>query len=162
MTLEVERTDEVAALALLAVSAGVFWVSRDYPTGPTITPGAAFFPRLVAAGIAALAVVLLVQGLLRRQRTHEIARDEAVRAVVPLALLGAYVAAMSVVGFLAATVAFLLVLMRYSGVDRLRVLVPVAVGLSVVLQYAFVGFLHVPLPQGEVVALARYLPDLPI
>lgn len=161
MAFDVEHADEIAAVALLALSAGVFWVSRDYPTGPTITPGSAFFPRLIAAGIALLAVTLLIQGFLDGSSTHSLSSDDAVRVLAPMVVLVAYVAVMSVLGFLATTVAFLVVLMAYSGVTRLRLLIPVAVGIAVALQYVFVAFLHVPLPEGEIVALARYLPDLP-
>lgn len=162
MALDVERSDELAAVALLALSGGVFWVSRDYPTGPTITPGSAFFPRLIAGGIALLAVLLLLQSAVRESPAHAVSLGDAVRVVVPMVALGGYVAAMPVVGFLETTVAFLVVLMAYSGVTRPRVLVPVSVGVGVVLQYVFVQFLRVPLPEGELLALARFLPDLPL
>lgn len=163
MTIEIRHTDKVGAALLLAVAAGVFVTSRDFPSGFGGTPGAAFFPRVVAATIALLAVVLLVRSVASREpRTHRISTDDAIRFAVPVAFLVAYVAAMSALGFLLATVALLVGLMRYSGVEEYRRSVPLALAVAVVLHYVFREFLHVPLPEGSVVPVADLLPALPL
>lgn len=161
MVFEIRHTDKVGAVLLVALSVGVFRVSRDFPSGFGGTPGAAFFPRLIAASIGLLAVVLFVRSAVSgERRPPEVSVENAGRFAVPVALLVAYVALMSYLGFVLVTVGFLILLMRYSGVQAYRRSVPLAVGLGVVLHYVFGEFLHVPLPEGSVVSLSRYLPSL--
>lgn len=161
MALEIRHTDKVGAVLLVALSAGVFLVSRDFPSGFGETPGAAFFPRVIAATIGLLAVVLFVRSATSGEgRPHEISVENAKQFVVPVALLVAYVALMSYLGFVLVTVGFLILLMRYSGVRAYRRSVPLAVGIGVILHYVFGEFLHVPLPEGSVVSLSRFLPSL--
>ncbi|WP_132058862.1 tripartite tricarboxylate transporter TctB family protein [Halorussus amylolyticus] len=162
MTIEIRHTDKVGAALLVALAAGVFVASRDFPSGFGGSPGAAFFPRVVAATIGTLAVVLFVRSVASRDpRTHRISTDDAVRFAVPVALLAAYVAAMSVLGFVLATVAFLVGLMRYSGVERYARSIPLALGVAIALHYVFREFLHVPLPSGSV-PVSELLPALPL
>lgn len=163
MAIELSHTDKVGAALLVALSAGVFVASRDFPSGFGATPGAAFFPRVVAATIALLAVVLFARSVVSREaRTHRVSTDDATRFAVPVAFLAAYVAAMPLLGFVAATVAFLVGLMRYSGVEGYRRSVPLAVGVAVALHYVFREFLHVPLPEGSVLPIAGLLPSIPL
>lgn len=162
MAIEIRHTDKVGAALLVAVSAGVFVASRGFPSGFGGAPGAAFFPRVVAATVAALAVVLFVRSVASREpRAHRISTDDALRFAVPVAFLAAYVAAMSVLGFVLATVAFLVGLMRYSGVEGYRRSVPLGFVAAVVLHYVFREFLHVPLPEGTV-PVSELLPALPL
>lgn len=163
MTTEIRHTDKLAAVLLLGLSAGVFVVSRDFPEGFGGTPGAAFFPRVVAGAIAALAVVLLARSLASRDsRAHRVSVGDAAAFALPVGLLVGYVVAMQFVGFVAATVAFLVALMRYSGVEAYRTSVSLGVGVAIVLHYVFGEFLHVPLPEGSIVGIAEILPSLPL
>lgn len=163
MAIEIRHTDKVAAVLLVALSAGVFVVSRDFPSGFGGTPGAAFFPRVVAGAIAALAVVQFAQSVASPEaRSHTVSTGDVVRFAVPVGLLAAYVALMPLVGFVVGTVAFLVGLMRYSGVEAYRTSVPLSAGIAVVLHYVFREFLRVPLPEGSVVAVADILPSLPL
>lgn len=163
MAIELRRTDEVAAVLLVALSAGVFLVSREFPEGLGGVPGAAFFPRIIAATVALLAVVLFVRGVATdEERTHRISLDAVERFAVPLAFLVAYVALMPVLGFVLDTVAFLVAVMRYSGVTVYRRSLPLGVGLAVVLHYVFGELLHIPLPEGSLISVSQYLPSLPL
>lgn len=161
MAFEIRHADKVGAVLLVALSVGVFRVSRDFPSGFGETPGAAFFPRVTAASIGLLAVVLFVRSAASgERRPPEISVEKVERFAVPVALLVAYVALMSSLGFVLVTVGFLILLMRYSGVRAYRRSIPLAIGLAVVLHYVFGEFLHVPLPEGSVVSLSRFLPSL--
>jgi hypothetical protein len=163
MSFQIGHTDKVASVLLVLLAAGVFAVSRDFPSAITAAPGPAFFPRVIAAGLGAVAVVLFVRSLTTGDdRTHRITADETKRVAVPVALLVAYVLALPVLGFLLDTFAFLVVAMWYSGATDAPTTIPVAAGVAVVLQYAFVDFLHVPLPAGSLLPVARWLPSLPL
>lgn len=163
MSFQIGHTDKVASVLLVLLAAGVFVASRDFPSGITDTPGPGFFPRVIAAGLAAVAVVLFARSFTAADgETHHITADESIRVAVPIALLVAYALLLPVLGFLLDTFAFLVVTMLYSGATDARRTAPLAAGVAVVLHYAFVDFLHVPLPAGSVVPVARWLPSLPI
>ncbi len=149
MAIRITRTDEVASVLLVAFAASVYLVSRSFPSGVAGTPGPALFPRFIAAGIAVLAVVQLIDAVASREPNERTATTEdLVRFGVPAAFLLGYAIVLPLAGFLLTTVAFVAALMYYSGARDLQVTVPLAVGVSVVLQNVFVGFLHVPLPEG--------------
>jgi hypothetical protein len=162
MSFQIRHTDKVAAVLLVALAAEVFVASRDFPSGFGESPGAAFFPRLIASVLALLAGVLFVRSFASETTSYDVSTTDVRRFFVPVAFLVAYVALMPVVGFVLDSMLFLVALMRYSGVERYATSVPLAVGLGLVLHYVFGEFLHIPLPEGSVVALSRWLPSLPL
>lgn len=160
MALELGHTDKIGSALLLALAAGVYVVSADFPAGPAQT-GPAFFPRMIGVLIAAFALAQLGKRLyVGDVQSHEITRDVAIRVLAVLALVVAYVLALPWVGFVPGTVGFLLVAMWYSGVESVPRAVVVAVGASLALFYVFVVFLRVPLPDGVVVPVRQFLPGL--
>jgi hypothetical protein len=163
MAIEIRHTDKVGAALLVALSAGVFVASRDFPSGFGETPGAAFFPRVIAATIALLTVLLFVRSAVAREpRAHSVATEDVTQFAVPAGFLLAYVLAMPTIGFVLGTIGFLVGLMWYSGVERLRTSIPLALAIAVVLHYVFREFLHVPLPEGSTVSVSELLPSLPL
>lgn len=150
MALTIRRTDEIAAVLLLGLAAGVFIATRGYPGALAGTPGPGFFPRAIAVALAAMALVQLATGVLDESGESRISAEDVRRIGVPVAFLIAYVLVLPLLGFFLTTTVFLAALMYYSGARDLRVSVPLAVVVSIVLQNVFVGFLHVPLPAGEV------------
>lgn len=162
MAVTFRHVDKVAGLLFLGLAAAIYTVSGGLPEGTGRAPGAGFFPRVIAACIAVLSVVQVAQSVTRSdERVHRITVPVAKRILVTVVLLAAYVATLPVLGFLLGTVVFLLVFLRYSGVESLRVSLPFGLAVAVVLQYVFGSFLHVPLPDG-VVPLADLLPRLPL
>ncbi|SFG86378.1 Tripartite tricarboxylate transporter TctB family protein [Halopelagius inordinatus] len=162
MTLTLERSNELASVLLLGLCLAVFAVTADFPEGPnTGSPGAAFFPRLIVAGIGILAVVQLVQSLRADEtRTHVIDAETTKRVATVTAFLVVYVALMPVLGFLVDTAVFLVLFGRYSGVDDAGKSVGIALVSTIVLYYAFVDFLNVPLPESAILPISRLLPSL--
>lgn len=159
MTRHLRHTDEIASGLLVLLAAGIFAVTREFPAGPGQTTPA-FFPRLIAALIAAFALAQFGRALYDdRTDGHEITRAETKTVVGALALVVAYVALMPLFGFLIGTVLFLVATMRFSGVERYGRSIPVALALAVVLQYVFGEFLRVPLPENPILPIARLLPS---
>lgn len=162
MAIELGRTDEIGSLLLLALAAGIFRVTADFPSGFGET-GPGFYPRALAVLIALFALVQLVGSIGDADREpHEITLEETLRVLGVLALLVGYVLAMPRLGFVPATVAFLAVAMWYSGVRAYGRLAVVAVGLTLVLHYIFAEFLRIPLPEGTVIDVTEWLPALPL
>lgn len=163
MSPQVRHTDKVAAVLLVGLSVGVFVVSRDFPSGFGESPGAAFFPRLIASAIALLAGVLFVRSVTSSDvRAYDVSATDVRRFAVPVAFLVAYVALMPILGFVLDTVVFLVALMRYSGVGSYWRSTTLALGLALTFHYVFGEFLHIPLPEGSVVSVTRWLPSLPL
>jgi hypothetical protein len=164
MAITIRHSDTIAGLAFVALAAGIYVVSADFPTVPGMPePGPAFFPRVIAGLIGALGLVLIAKSAHSDEtRSHRIGRQGVVRIGVATLLLVGYVAAMPFLGFLVDTALFLVIFMWFSGVRSPVAALVIAVGVPLVLYYVFVSFLHVPLPEGSVVTVADYLPSLPL
>lgn len=160
MAYRLPHSDLIAAGALLALSAAVFVVSSGFPGGREGDPGAAFFPRFIAAVIALFAIVQAVRYLRdERTRIHEIDPGTTRRLAVVMAFPIAYVLLMPFVGFLVTTIAFLAAFMWYSGARSIPVVAGSSIGITLVLHYVFGVFFRVPLPEG-IVPIARLLPSI--
>ncbi|MGH3088834.1 MAG: tripartite tricarboxylate transporter TctB family protein [Rubrobacteraceae bacterium] len=136
-----------AALALLlAVSA--FVVTFGFPPPAEANdPGAAAFPRLVAAGLAGLAVIQLA--------TPGSGEDlptggNALRVAGVLVLLLVYSALLEPLGFILATVLFLFATLLLAEVRNPLPLALIPVGVSALLFYLFYELLRVSLPTGVI------------
>ncbi|WP_160135353.1 tripartite tricarboxylate transporter TctB family protein [Halococcus salsus] len=149
--IRLSHTDEVASILLCLMAIGVFFVSRGFPESPTSAPDPAFFPRVIAGGIALLAVIQFGSALSSDEtRVVTVTTRKVRRVVIPLLFLVGYVVLLPVLGFIIATIAFLLLVMYYSGARDVRLTIPIALVAGVILQNLFVGFLHVPLPTGMI------------
>lgn len=95
----IDRGGLVAAVAMLAVAAWVFWESEGF------TELAAAFPRTVALVLAAASVVLILRCLLRLQRPAGEAGGSQLRRGALMIVLAGWVAMVPVAGFFAASVA---------------------------------------------------------
>ncbi len=143
--------DIIVAVPLLVIGIGYGVMAGQLPETTTPgTPGPAFFPLLIAAGLTGLAVALLVRGVRG-------ARGEAFRLEIPvefrapalmLGLFALYVGAFPFAGFLWAGIPFAAALMwLYGGRNRL-LLAAVSIGLPVFLFFLFRDVFQILLPRG--------------
>ena len=112
------RADAVAGAAFLALAFGAWLAGRHLPPGSLRQPGPGFFPLGLAALLAVLSIVLLVRGLARPGADlPSMWQDRA--GVRRLALIGAalvgYVAVVEIAGYLAASFALFVVMIRGVG-----------------------------------------------
>lgn len=160
MGFELRRTDEIATALLILLTVAVFYVTADFPEGPGET-SPAFFPRVIVSLITFFALVQLVRAIRRDTAiSHEITWTETKPVLVITALVVAYVVTMPYLGFVLGTFLFLLVAMHYSGVERVRLSIPISALLSLVLYYVFWEFLRVRLPRNQYVDIEGWLPSL--
>lgn len=160
MGVRIAHTDKIGSILLLALAAGIFVVTAEFPRGPAET-GPAFYPRMIAVLIAFFALVQLARSFQSGDvRSHEIDRAVTIRVTIAALLVVAYVLLLPWLGFVTGTVAFLLVAMWYSGVRSYPRMVLVSVGLTVLLYYTFVVFLRVPLPVSPLYPVSEHLPGL--
>lgn len=141
--------DYVTALSALAIAAAVY-VSSDSVAvdGGGLAKDPAYYPRALALLLAGLAVGLLVKALLSREKPGVTVNKELLLNVGQIfGLIFFYILAFQYIGFLTATLAFLVCgILLYGGSVKSALLcgVPVTAGVYVV----FHIFMKVPLPQG--------------
>jgi hypothetical protein len=162
MGVTISHTDKIASLLLLALAVGVYRRSADFPAGFGET-GSAFFPRVIAGLIAVFALFQFGKSVTGGTiQSHEVSWPVVRRVAVVAALVVAYVATMSHLGFVVGTFLFLVVTMRYSGVERYRRSVSLSAAATLVLYYVFFEFLRVPLPESQYFPIRDLLPPLPL
>ncbi|MDR7304412.1 tripartite tricarboxylate transporter TctB family protein [Haloactinomyces albus] len=142
-----QRTgDMVIAGLLLVLAVTMYVITLGFPApGQSADPGTAAFPRLIAILLAVLSVILLVRparvSLLPPK--HELAR---VAGVLVLAV--AYAWLFKPLGFILATVLFMVGALLLAGVRRPLRLTLGAVGVAAAMYFLFSVLLEVYLPEG--------------
>jgi hypothetical protein len=153
------RRDIWIGLGLLACCGLMYWQAGLAPTPPFVPFGPGFYPRVILILLAALSLWLIAESVVGRGRAAP-PRPQAgagtVRPNYPLvagcfAVLGGYVAGLSLLGYFASTFLFVLGLSWLMGPRRgreLPKLTLVAAGTTLVTYLAFEKYLHVFLPRG--------------
>jgi len=160
MRIEISHADEIGSVLLLGLAVGIFLVTADFPRGPAET-GPAYYPRMIAVLIAFFALVQLGRSVRRDGfRSHTIEREVTTRVIGATLLIVAYVLLLPWLGFVTGTVLFLLVAMRYSGVESYSRMLLVSTGLTLLLYYTFAVLLRIPLPVSPIYPISRHLPSL--
>jgi putative tricarboxylic transport membrane protein len=144
--------DAITGAVLMALGLVILWHIQGFPPMPGQRFGPAWFPGIVAAGLAACGLALMVQGA--RRHAPWIALDAWMRRARPLAGFASVIAGLVVYVLLADPLGFhltgfllLLLWMRILG-TRWPTALAVALVSPVVLHLAFYKLLRVPLPWG--------------
>jgi putative tricarboxylic transport membrane protein len=145
----VRRADLVAALLLLAVAAVYYQQSFLIVRGLAGDRlGPAFFPRLLAGGLALLSLALLARALGGRSDPAPPPAARTGLLAATLVLLVVYALVVPRVGFLVATPVFLAMVLVALGVREALSVAAVAAGLTAALYVVFGRLLGVLLPAG--------------
>ena len=139
----------IITLFFIAVSIGVFCVAWTYPEEFSGAVGPGFFPMIIAGIVFFLSVLLLIN--IRKQKADEAgAFFTKTNAVVLLSLVitAFYVAVIGVLGFVPATVLYLIGLMKFFKVKSRILPLLVSVCTTGILYGVFTMFLSVQLPRG--------------
>lgn len=149
------NAETVAALALLAGVAGIFYFSRDYPSFPGQFSGSpAFWPRLVASVLGVMAVFILVGGLVKPMHTTRPSAANLVKLIVVVAVLYASRWSLEWIGFMPSAALLMLtcmlVLTRKEDLTVRAVLTiaGASLGVSYVLYFVLFHVARIPLPRG--------------
>jgi len=147
-----ERPDVWSGIAL-AGAAVLAWVwARDLPVGSLHQPGPGFFPKGLAALVALLALGILARGLLSPAGAVASLwpeRGGLTRVATMLAALLGYVLGVERLGYLIATTALFVIMLRWVG-GRSWVVTLATAALATGGSYLlFARWLMVPLPSGS-------------
>jgi putative tricarboxylic transport membrane protein len=157
----VKFNDALSGAVLLALSGWIFWEIRGFPNipGQNIGPGA--FPGLLAALLAGCAVPLVVRGLRERSAGGPwmvpgawlSSRPHLLSFLTGIGCLLFYILLSERLGFLICGVVLLAVLFAKLGVRR-GLILPIAIGATLVIHTVFYKGLRVPLPWGILLPVA--------
>ncbi len=149
--------DAGIGIGLLGFCGFLYWQAGLVATPPFVPIGPAFYPRVILVVLAGLAVWLIGEDVFKRRtvskeiKKYTGARPDYHRVVLAFFLFLGYVIGLSVIGFLAATFLFLLVLSWAIGPREIREmpkLLAVAAGTTIVTYLVFEKYLYVFLPRG--------------
>ncbi len=105
------KKDVVSGIFLLVLSCAIYLSARQIPTRLRIGVDSGFLPEIVSAALGVLAVIIIWQGM-RSSSAAETPQDGEVQSAVPvvqsLILIVAYGFAITIVGFIPATIVFLI------------------------------------------------------
>ncbi|WP_435156316.1 tripartite tricarboxylate transporter TctB family protein [Haladaptatus sp. DFWS20] len=144
------------ALVFIAVSTAVILFASQFPSNGQVGPG--FFPIIISAGIIVFAVVDL---MVDDDTELEMSNFDFKAAVLVFILLLLYLGLMPILGFLVGTIAFLPIILYYSGIRSKITIISISICLPVALFYIFSRFFLVRLPEG-IIPFSRLLPTLPL
>ena len=147
-------SDLVSGALFLALAVFIFVYAQTLPPMPGQRYGAGAFPTLIALGLAAFSLLMMLQAWRRRGGTRLIelapwARDHKTLGnfLLAMALILVYVFFSDRIGFIPLSIAILMILFWRQGVS-LRNGAIVAVAATLAIQVAFSDWLRVPLPRG--------------
>ena len=156
--------DAVWGALLILFSTAVLIHVQPFPTIPGQRVGPALFPGVLAVVLAVCALLLIAKGLAARKHGGDRARwaeldgwTKSRRHVVAfVAVIGVnafYILLVDRLGFILTGVVYLAMLFTVFGV-RPRWVVPNALGVTLVIHFAFYKLLKVPLPWGLLQGIA--------
>ncbi len=148
----------VLAAALLCafmphfVASGGITSAQDF-----VTLSPVFFPRLAFAVLTALCAVYLfdVRRRARASRPEALEATRFRRGGVMILIIAAYSVLVSTLGYGLTTLVMAGVVIRYLGVRQLRLLVPCAVAMPIVVRFVFERLLLISLPRSDFESIAR-------
>jgi hypothetical protein len=147
----INRRDAIAGAILLVIGVAYGLLTAALPNRSLPnTPGPAFFPWLITAGLIVLSVALLVQSVVRDggDSRHATSDRFASQSLLALILFFVYLILLPYAGFLAASVPFFAALMWLYGERNRLVLALASIVIPVGLFYIFrLGF-QILLPTG--------------
>ena len=141
----------IVAVVLLVIGVGYGVMAGQLPETTTPgTPGPAFFPLLIAAGVVGLAAALLARGVRARrgEAFHLEVPEEFSAPATMLVYFTAYLLALPFAGFLLASIPFTAGLMWLYGARNKLVLAATSIGVPVFLFFLFRDVFQILLPRG--------------
>ena len=145
------RIDIIGSVLLIVIGIGVVIESIRLKLGTPLMPKPGFFPFLGGALLIGLAVILLVQGLLRRGKPTPQSSEvvgELQRPAILIVSMSVYTAVLEPLGYVLPTTILVAVILRVLGVTSWKILGLASIGLSVGAYVLFGKALGIDLPTG--------------
>jgi len=146
--------DALSGAILFAFALLILFLIRDYPTIPGQNIGPAAFPGLLAGLLAVCSLALIWRGLRQQPRGRWLELGAWIRSglhlrnfLLTIASLLFYILASEALGFIV-TATILLAILFWALKVRPGLIVPLAIGVTLLIHLIFYKGLRVPLPWG--------------
>lgn len=145
-----KRGEILLSLILLGISVLFFRETYDFPESLLPgTAGPAFFPRMILVALAIFAVVLLILTL-RKKESCCVEFPNLSLSAISLVLAILYLLFIPFLGYFIATFLVLVAMMVILKVGKIKKIVGIATGFSVLVYLLFYKLLMVNLPRGTI------------
>lgn len=152
------KADRYIGVILVAFSIFMYMQTFKFPPAMLGTLGASFFPKILFT-LLSLAGIGLIIGSLIQNKKKPLEKTFSLRAALPnhsLVILSfifvfIYIVAMHYLGFLWATLGFMISLMWLLGPRKIKsfpLIIIIACGITFVIYYSFLKLLQIFLPEG--------------
>ena len=150
------RGNYIVSIAALAVSAAFFFFASEFKPIVDGAPGPGFVPKVLSTAMAALAVCLFIQTMMKSRRDRAAGVTEKPVFSTPsmkqayrmAAASVGYAALVCVIGFVLGTLIYLPAGMRIMGERRKKNMALVSIGVVIAFFVVFRMFFGMPLPSG--------------
>lgn len=147
--------DAIVGAVLITLSLAMIAFTATFPDFPGQKFGPALFPRILGAGLVVCGVLMIRNGLAKRQIGETWVafapwareRGRVLALALVIALLLFYILAADTIGFIPVAIVFLALLLLRLGV-RIAPALAIALITTVTMQYFFGSAMRVPLPRG--------------
>lgn len=140
-------SDRISGSVLFFLALGILWESRGLPLGDLRLPGPAFMPAVLAVLLGTTGSLIFIFSA-NSQRLYSLRWEDAKHTVI---VVGASIFAtltLEPLGYPIVATLLLGFLLRAVERQRLRLVLPLALGLSIGSYWLFVSVFRVPLPKG--------------
>lgn len=148
----VKLADVISGMTGILIGAYVFIKCQSYPEDVVMKIGPAFFPEILAGGLIVFSALLILQALLGKSigdfQKLSIREKGTQRVLLSLAVMIVYCAILKPVGFIIATIPFIMFFMFLLGNRKILQYVWVPVAITMAVYLVFEKLLVLSLPAG--------------
>lgn len=142
----------IAGILGMLLSCYIFFTAMKFPKPPATLLGPDFFPMILSLGLFIFSLSLLVQAILKKCNVEyekmDIKSPEVIRSSMSLVATLIYVLLMQFIGFITATIIYLLFLMYLLKNREYVKMGIVSIVVSIIIYLLFKNLLHITLPSG--------------
>jgi putative tricarboxylic transport membrane protein len=145
------RSHILVAVILLVLAGYIFLAAGDLPFGTLRVPQSAFFPKILAALLTTLSLLMLIRPAAALRTAEDASAIDAGgwrRIGVTLVAMAGFVLVLEPLGFLLAAFLSMIALLRAVEAQSWRRIIVIAAAAALVSHLVFARFLGVPLPAG--------------
>jgi hypothetical protein len=141
--------DRVFSALLCAVSIFIFYLSTQFEVGFIIDAGlgADFFPKLISCILFILSAILFIKSFRGIQEPSPFNKNVK-NVLIAIVAIIAYLVLMNIIGYLIASILFLIVMFKFLKVHSNKLLIIYSILFATFIWYVFSNIFNINLPTG--------------
>lgn len=143
------KSDRILGSVLCLLSIVIYYLSTKFVVGFVIDSGlgADFFPKAISVILFLLSMILIIKSDKKRDEEAIFTKESLIVGKVVIGFL-AYLVGMSIMGYLPATIAFLIGMFKFLKVKSNKLIFIYSICFSIFIWYIFGSIFNISLPQG--------------